>query len=376
MTDFQAVLDAGVAAGHAPGLAAGVITPDGARRFAFSGARGVDNPAPMDAQTQFTIASCTKAITSVAALQLAERGLLDLDAPLGEFLPVLATPRVLTGFDAEGRPVTRPAVRPITLRGLLTHTTGLGYDFTSADLARCLALTGQSLMAMDEPDLPLMFEPGEGWLYGVGIDWTGRLIEAVTGQTLDAFVEANILAPLGMADTQFFPDADHAARRASTHIRTPDGGFAPVPFGMPSSRHFMMGGAGLSSTAGDYMTFLAAILAGGAPLLKPETFALMMSNQTGDRDVGGIKSANPFLTNDFEPLPGRVRRHGLAGLINLDPVPGGRAAGSLAWAGLANCYYWADPASGVAGVLMAQLLPFADPGVLSTFEALERAAYA
>jgi methyl acetate hydrolase len=377
MSQLQAILDAAVAEGRAPGFTAAVRTADGTRTLARAGVRGADNPAPMSDHTLFSIASCTKAVTSVAAMQLVERGLLDLDAPVGERLPLLAQPKVLEGFDAEGGPRLRPARRPITLRHLLSHTSGLGYDFTSEALAKWAAHAGVVLMGgAEDPDLPLVFEPGEGWLYGVGIDWAGRLIEAVSGQPLDDYVGANILEPLGMADTSFFPAETDAPRKASVHIRGEDGGFVPIPFGMPPVRHFMMGGAGLYSTADDYLKFLEAILAGGAPLLGPEAFATLMANQVGEMDAGPIKSANPLMARDFEPLPGLTRRHSLAGLINLDPVPAGRAAGSLAWAGIANCYYWADPASGVAGVVMAQVMPFADPAVLDTFEAVEKSAYA
>lgn len=376
MNDLQAILEAGVAAGAAPGFAAAVITPSGRRLSACAGVRGLDNPAPMSADTLFAIFSCSKAITSVAALQLVERGLIDLDAPVGERLPVLAAPRVLTGFDAAGAPITRPARGQITLRRLLTHTSGLAYDFDSAELTRWAESQGISLMGASDPDTPLMFDPGAGWHYGIGIDWTGRLVEAVTGQGLDAYVQANILDPLGMADTTYFPTEAQHARKASVHARLPDGGFAAIPFGLPSTPHFMMGGGGLYATAGDYLTFLTAILAGGRPLLRPETFAAMMANQVGDLDAGALKTANPTLSNDFEPLPGLTRRHGLAGVINLDPVPGGRSAGSLAWAGLANCYYWADPAAGAAGVVLSQVLPFADPAILATFDQVERAVYA
>jgi len=373
--ELQPILEGGVKSGRAPGFSAAVIGRDGRRLTACAGVRGVDNAHPMTPDTMFSIASCTKAITSVAALQLVERGLVDLDAPVGQHLPALAAPRVLTGFDAAGAPLTRPATQPITLRRLLTHTSGLAYDFCCADLAACSAATGVSMMDGTEPDIPLMFEPGEAWQYGIGIDWAGRLIERVTGQTLDVWCAEQIFAPLGMADTTFFPDKAQAARKASVHARAPGGGFVAIPFGMPPVNHFMMGGAGLFATVGDYLTFLGAILAGGAPLLKPETFALMMRNQVGELDAGALKTAQPAMSLDFEPLAGLTRRHGLAGLVNLDAAPGGRSAGSLAWGGIANCYYWADPAAGVAGAVFAQVLPFADPGILATFDEVERAVY-
>ena len=376
MIELEAILEAGVKAGRAPGFSAAVITRDGRRLTACAGVRGIDNPAAVTPDTVFWIASCTKAITSVAALQLVERGLVDLDAPVGTHLPVLAAPRVLTGFDAAGAPVTRPATKPITLRRLLTHTSGLAYDFCSADLTAWLSATGGSMFGAADPDIPLMFDPGEAWQYSIGIDWAGRLIEAVTGQGLDAWSAEHIFTPLGMKDTSFFPDAAQTARKASVHAKGPDGALAPMAFGMPATPHFGMGGGGLYSTAEDYLRFLGAILAGGAPLLRPETFALMMGNQVGDLDAGVLKSVSPTLSHDFEPLAGLTRRHGLAGLINLDPVAGGRSAGSLAWAGLANCYYWADPAAGVAGAVFAQVLPSADPDILATFEEVERAVYA
>jgi methyl acetate hydrolase len=376
MIDLQRILQAGVEARGAPGFSAAVVTRGGARLTACAGARGLDNPEPVTPDTLFWIASCTKAITSVAALQVVERGLVDLDAPVGERLPALGAPRVLTGFDAAGKPLTRPATRPITLRRLLTHTSGLAYDFCSADLSAWLAATGGVLMGAAEPDIPLMFEPGEAWQYGIGIDWAGRLVEAVTGQGLDAWCAEHIFAPLGMDDTTFFPDAAQATRKASVHQKAPDGTLSAIPFGMPSTPHFMMGGAGLYATASDYLTFLGVVLAGGAPLLKPETFALMMQNQVGALDAGALKSTQPMMSLDFEPLAGHTRRHGLAGLINPEPIPGRRSAGALAWAGLANCYYWADPAAGVAGAVFAQVLPFADPAILATFEEVEHAAYA
>ncbi len=376
MTDLQAILDAAVAARHAPGFSAAIIARGGDRAAASAGRRGADDATEVTDDTLFWIASCTKAITSVAALQLVERGLLDLDAPVGDRLPALASPRVLTGFDADGAPVTRPATAPITLRRLLTHTSGLAYDFASGDLAKYLAATGETLMSASEPDIPLMFDPGQAWLYGIGIDWAGKLVESVTGQGLDAYFTENIFTPLGMTETTFFPNAEQQSRRASVSQKRDDGSFVAIPFGMPGEPHFMMGGGGLYSTAGDYLRFLAAIAGGGAPLLRPDTFALMMSNQIGDLDAGVLESVQPMLSHTFEPLPEVTRRWGLAGLLNLDPVEGRRATGSLAWAGLANAYYWADPETGAAGVVLAQIFPFGDPGVLATFEAVERAAYA
>lgn len=375
-SQLQAIIDAAVSVGHAPGLCAGVIASDGGTEIACAGVRDVGSAAPMADDTLFMIASCSKVVTSMAALQLVERGLLDLDDPVGKHLPLLAHPRVLTGFDAAGDAITRPAKGTITLRHLLTHTSGLAYDFTSEAMAAYLAATGITLLGPADPDTPLLFDPGTGWLYGTGIDWAGRLIEEASGQSLDAYVHESILAPLGMNDTAYFPDPAQSARKAGVCLKAAPGSFSALPMAMPSEPHFMMGGAGLHATTGDYLKLLRVLLAHGAPLLARGTFDLMMQNHVGDIDAGSFRSANPMLSRDFVPLPGVTRRHGLAGLVNLDPVPGGRAIGSLSWAGIANCYYWADPTSGVAGVLMAQVLPFADPEIMETFEAVERAAYA
>jgi CubicO group peptidase (beta-lactamase class C family) len=372
---LQTILDEAVAAGAAPGVSAAVLQPDGSVSLAASGRVGAVEEAAVSADTLFWIASCTKAVTSVAALKLVEAGVLDLDAPVGERAPGLASPQVLEGFDADGTPRLRPAREPITLRRLLAHTSGLAYDFFSAELGRCLAAQGVTMAGGGgEPGhLPLLFEPGGGWQYGIGIDWVGRLIETASGEPLDEHFERAIFAPLGMRETRFFPDPE--APRCRQARKAGPGEFAPIESPPASARSFWMGGGGLYSTPRDYLKFLSVIAGGGAPLLGATMFQEMMRSQTGEREAGGLKAANPALSNDFAPLAGRRPRHGLAGLVNLDGVPGGRSAGSLAWAGLANCYYWADPARGAAGVLMAQVFPFADPQILAAFDAVEQWAY-
>ncbi|MGA0602980.1 serine hydrolase domain-containing protein [Caulobacter sp. KR2-114] len=372
---LQAILQAGVAAGHAPGMTAALAGPEGVIQAA-AGVRGADNASAMTEDTVVWIASLTKAVTSAAAMQLVEQGRVGLDDPVARWLPRLAEPQVLEGFGDDGAPQLRAARAPVTLRHLLTHTSGLAYDFFSADLVRYLQATGASLMGAEDPDIPLLFEPGAGWQYGISTDWVGKLVEAVSGERLDAYVEAHICGPLGMADTTFSPGERQNTRRASVHQRLPDGSLLPIPFAMPPVPYFAMGGGGLYSTAGDYLTFLRALLAGGGPILRPETVAQMGRNQIGPLGAGALKTSNPALSNDYEPMAGAPKGWGLGFLINHDPRPAGRGAASLAWAGLANCYYWLDPAAGRAGVLMSQVLPFADAGVLSTFDAVEALAYA
>ena len=370
---IQAGLDAAVASGL-PGLTAAARLPGGEVVEAAAGVRGLDNPAPMTPDTVFWIASFTKAITTAAALQLVEAGLVDIDEPVGRWLPGLARPRRLEGFEADGKPRLGGAAQPITLRRLLAHTTGLGYEFCSEALTRYVAHSGPYPRGLG-PDAPLLFEPGSGWTYGIGVDWAGKLIETVSGEGLDTYLAREVFEPLGMGDTSFFPSELQRQRGAAMHARAPQGALATMPFEMPREPHFGMGGGGLYSTAGDYLKFLSAILAGGAPILSSGSITAMSAAEWEGEEVGVLPAANPQLCAGFDPFPGKVKRWGLGFLINPEPGPNGRAAGSLAWAGLGNCYYWADPASGAAGVLLAQLLPFGDQQVLEAFGAFERAVY-
>jgi CubicO group peptidase (beta-lactamase class C family) len=371
---IQTLLDAAVAEGAAPGFSAAIVTSGGTELFQ-AGVRGAADPTPMDAGTVFWIASCTKAIVSAAALELVAQGRLDLDEPIGRLIPELAQPRLLNGFDAAGKPLLQPATKPVTLRTLLTHTSGLAYDFNCAEIVRYFEHEGLSLAAAGGTGLPLIFEPGEAWRYGVGIDVAGLLVEAASGQPLGDVLEAMLFAPLGMADTTFEPTAAQNARRAALHARLPDGGLTPID-PIPVMPRNLRGGGGLVSTAADYAKFLAAILAGGAGVLSPVTLERLSTAQLTGPDLGDIRSVIPQLSNDFRMMRGLAKGWTFGFLQNLDAVAGARSAGSLAWAGLANCYYWVDPAAGVAGVLFAQLLPFADPQVLGVFDAFERAVYA
>ena len=276
MTTEQ-VLTAAIASGTIAGAVALVGNKDG---ITHSAAAGLANPAtgaPMRPDTIFQIASMTKAVTSVAAMQLVERGLLTLDSDIGALLPELANPQVLTGFNAEGKPALRPAATPITLRHLLTHTSGLGYSFMNGDMARAQGDVVPGTLA--SLATPLMFDPGTKWEYGISTDWVGRAVEAASGDRLGDYMAAHIITPLGMSDTGFAPDGVDQARRAALLGRQEDGNLIPFPveMGGGEGREFDAGGAGLLSTAGDYMRFLRMILNGGTldgkTILKPETVA-------------------------------------------------------------------------------------------------------
>jgi methyl acetate hydrolase len=360
-----------------PGAAAMIVDRNGARYTKAVGYADWPGEQPMALGSLCMIASMTKAVTSVAAMQLVEQGRLKLDAPIGELLPELAAPRILTGFDADGNPQLRPAKTALTLRHLLTHTSGLSFGLASPELQRYLEMTGNTAQGTKASvTLPLLFEPGTAWAYGFSTDWVGFAIETASGLDLRNYFEHMILEPLGMVQTDFRRDWPETA--AKVHRRDNKGHFTTLP-GNTSSAEYYNGGAGLSSTAEDYGRFLRMFLRGGEldgkRVLLPETIAEMSRNQIGTLRGGAFGSAMPELTLPYDAMPGQHTGWGLGFAINPQRGPAGRSAGSLAWAGIFNSYYWIDPAAGVAGLFMTQLLPFADPGALSAFAALERMAY-
>jgi CubicO group peptidase (beta-lactamase class C family) len=338
---------------------------------------------PMRLDTVFWIASMTKALTAAACMQLVEQGRLALDGPIAEIVPALGSPRILEGFDGNGEPILRPARGPITLRQLLTHTAGFAYGMWNADMARFAEnspIPIDATFADAETCLPLAFEPGTDWAYGVGIDWAGKALEAVTGETLDTYLRTHLFDPLGMRDTGYLLLPDRRARLAGMHRREPDGTLTPIPFDPPQNPTNFRGGGGLFSTGPDYLRFVRMMLNGGAldgvRILRRETVASMGRNNMGELRVRPMPSAMPALTNDVDFYPGIDKTWGLSFLINTHDEPGARRSGSLAWAGLFNTYYWIDPTAGLGGVVLTQTRPFADAGVLRLYEAFERGVYA
>jgi CubicO group peptidase (beta-lactamase class C family) len=337
----------------------------------------------MTADTVFWIASMTKAITSTAAMQLVEQGKLALDRPIAEVLPELAAPQVLEGFDPAGAPRLRPAKRPITLRHLITHTSGFVYDIWNPDIGRYMEQRGiPGIISCQNAalNLPLIFDPGEKWDYGIGIDWAGKAVERASGQGLGVYLAEHLFGPVGMNNTRFKLTPDRRARLAGMHARGDDGTLAPIPFEIPQEPEFEMGGGGLYSTAADYLAFQQLFLnegrANGRQVLGPATVALMARNAIGDLDVRLLKTAAPASSNDAEFFPGMVKKWTLGFMISTAAVPGGRRADALCWAGLGNTYFWIDPTRGVAGVILMQLLPFADAKALALLDDFEKAIYA
>ena len=384
LPNVDKILRSATEAGDLPGVVAFAATREGPVYQGAAGKRALPEGADMTVDSVFWIASMTKAVTSTAAMQLVERGKLQLDQPIGEVLPELASPRVLESFDAVGELKLRPAKRPITLRHLLTHTAGFGYDIWNANLLRYEDKTGTpNIISCKNKALttPLTFDPGDRWDYGINIDWVGKVVERVSGQMLGVFFRENLFEPLGMKDTVFKLGDAQRRRLVGMHTRQADGSLAPMPFEIPQEPEFQMGGGGLYGTAADYLAFETMFLnegraPGGRQVLKPETVRAMSENQMGALNVRLLKTVIPAYSNDAEFFPGMVKKWGFGFMISTESVPGGRSPGSLAWVGLGNTYFWIDPATRIAGVILMQLLPFADSKALELYDKFEKAVYA
>jgi len=347
-------------------------------RVLYQGAFGVATGRPLTTDAIFRIASMTKPVTSVALMQLVEQGRLSLDDPAEKYLPELAELKVFESFDpATGAYKVRPASRPATVRHFLTHTSGLGYPFTSATLRDFKPRAGETYPFGG----PLLFDPGERWHYGTSTDVAGRLVEVISGQKLEDYFREHIFAPLKMNDTSYnVPEAKEPRlvaqqQRAGEHM---DGAIElqkPQP-GLTIAAP--VGGGGLASTADDYGRFMRMLLNGGeldgVRVLKAETVALMGQNHIGAISVPALKSALPR-SADFTFVADGRDKWGLGFLITVDQIPGKRSPGSLSWGGINNTFFWIDPARGIGGVIMMQYLPFADARALGLYDAFERGAY-
>ncbi len=345
----------------------------------YSGGAGTrDGTSPWTEDTVAWLASMTKSIVAVAALQLVERGLIGLDTPTADILPELAASQVLEGYDGD-KPRLRPARTPVTLRMLLSHTAGAGYSFLSEDLARYLqeneVPTSLELKLASIVDSPLVYEPGTDTMYGNGLEWVGLAISRLTGRDLATYLREAVFDPLEMVDTAF--GIVDRSRLATVRAKTTDGLLA-VPFELPTEPEFFSGGGGLYGTPRDYLTFLRMLGAGGVwngvKLLKPET--VTAAQRSHSALFGPLISVSPATSHDIDLLPGTSVSWSLLGMRNEERTPQGRPGGTMAWAGGANCYYWADTDGATAGVLFTQLVPFADPEVIGLFADIEQAVRA
>jgi methyl acetate hydrolase len=380
--EIDSLLRAATQTGEVPGVVALAATDSGVVYEGIFGQRLSPGGPGMTGDTVFRIASMVKLITSVAALQLVEQGKLTLDAPAPTIEPALNAPQVLDGFNAAGVPQVRPAKGPISLRQLLTHTSGFTYRLWDAKAAGYYGAVAKLPAAQRSklPRTPLMFDPGTRWQYGPSIDWVGRIVEQVSGDPVDVYFRKHILDPLGMTDTAFVISPEQQKREARVHRREADGSLLALPLEKQTRHESFTGGGGIYSTAPDYLTLIRALMQGGAfdgvRILHPQTVALMGQNQIGDVDVGVLKTTVPLLSNDVDLCPGVTCKWGFGHMINMRAMAGGRGGGSMTWGGLLNTYYWIDPGKRIAAVFMTQVLPFADGRALRLYRQFERGVYA
>jgi CubicO group peptidase (beta-lactamase class C family) len=325
----------------------------------------------------FAIASMTKPITSVAVMQLVEAGRVRLDEPAATYVTELSRVRVLDGS------ALRPPRTQITVRQLLTHTAGFGYEFSNKDILDLVAKKQLSSVGAGGDGFlaaPLLFDPGSRWQYGISIDWLGRLVERVSGQTLEAYFRDRIFEPLAMLDSFFAVPPEKQSRMAPLYGRQADGSLALQPRPPATPVTFFSGGGGLHSTAADYMRFVRAIMAGGRldghRILSPESVAAMGTNQIGALTIQPVPSLIPTLATDGAILPGALDKFGLGFALNTKSEGTTRGANTLTWAGIYNTFFWIDREKQIAAVLMTQMLPGLDLGPLALLEDFDRAVYA
>lgn len=357
-----------------PGVVAAVVNKDRVLYLKAFGKQDVAKGIPMATDTVFRIASMTKPVTSVGIMMLYEQGRLRLDDPAGDYLPAYKGREVMATFnEKDATYTTRPAKGEITIRQLLTHTSGLSYDFVSPTVLAIETRTGK-----DPKDLPLLFDPGTKWNYSPATAVLGSIIEKVSGQSLEAWDQARIFRPLGMVDTTYTPAPDTAARLATIHQREGSGlteNPNPAQY-TPTIR----GDGGLVSTAADYSAFVQMFLNEGSwhgqRLLKPETVRLMTSNQIGPVVVETMPAALPRRSATF-PFGAGTDKFGLGFQITM--TDGARThergAGSYTWGGINNTHFWVDPNNGIGVVILTQVLPFYNETSMDVLKRFERLIY-
>ncbi len=377
MSNMDDVLNNAVAAGDVPFVVAMAANSDG---VTYSGAAGQASEGRAAGEdTAFRVFSMTKAVGSVAAMILIDRGKLSMDTAVADILPAWNDLQVLDGWDGD-TPMLRPQRTTATIRHLATHTSGLEYEFWNPDMAKYLEVTqSPSILTGTRAGLmpPLMSDPGTRWGYGMSIDWLGQVVEAVDGRSIVDFCQAEIFDPLGMTDTAFEPDA-LTDRLASVSIRGEDGKFDPFEIAPPAQPEIYGMGHALYSTAPDYLSFLRMVLnkgeLNGNRILSEAAVEQMLSDQMQGLKFQRMATVAPPLTADVDLPEGTS--HSFAFVRFEDDVPGGRKAGSQSWAGVCNTHYWIDPASDVAAVIMTQSLPFVEDPYMRTYQAYEQAIYA
>jgi len=371
---LSALLDRAAARREPPGVVAIVVNRDDTLYAHAAGLLSVAKAVPMREDALFRIHSMTKPLTSVAALMLIDEGQLRLDDPVARYVPAFTAPQVITKVNADGTPATRAARLPITIRHLLTHTSGIGYGFSDPMLLQLTTKTGKP-----EVELPLLHDPGAMWTYGASTRVLGEIIERVSSEPLDRFLEARILKPLGMTDTFYRVPDSKLTRVMSRHQRT-DGRLIEEQVAAVEESP-VRGDGGLYSTARDYGVFLQFLLndgrtKSGTRLLSQRSMSALRTNQIGSMFVTTQPDADPARTRPF-PLGAGRDTFSLGFQIAAAPPRGRalRAKGSMSWGGLRNTHFWVDPQTRIGVVFMTQVLPFYDDEVMSLLTTFEETLY-
>jgi methyl acetate hydrolase len=375
------VLTHAVKTGDVPNVVAVAANRDGLTYCGAVGPRVVGDEAPITATTRMRIVSMTKIVATVAALQQVERGAIELDSPVDNYLPEFAEVGVLAGFDGDVPRLRRPHARA-TVRQLMTHTAGFGYSFFNSSLRRWEQATGTPHGASGSKRIftaPMVNDPGVKFEYGISTDWLGRIVERVSGQSLAGYLEDHVFKPLSMHQTTFSVPRAQQAELAPTHVRGEGGNWVPVEVGADEAPEYSSAGSGLYSTPLDYLSFQRMLLGRGAhgdvTIVRPATIeSLFMDQLDGVRLPSRMVSLEPSATADLRFTTGS--RWSLGLLLNSRQLPDMRAPGSGGWFGATNTYFWVDPRSGLTGAIYMQCMPLLAPGALRTSTNFERALYA
>lgn len=366
-------------AGGAPGVVAMVTDRNGNIYEGAAGFRDLDTKVPMTTDTVFALFSTTKAITGAVLMKLIEEGKVSLKDPVKKYVPEIEDIMVLDSFNSDGTPKLRKPNKDITINMLMLHTAGFGYEFFSENDRRYRESKGvPSILTstFDSIKSVLLFEPGERWNYGVNIDWVGKVIEAVCGKRLEEVMKEYIFEPLNMNDISFNPNTSMKGRRATIHTRDQNGLLTPKPdLILPEDPEMDMGGHGLYASIGEYMKFIRMILNDGQGIFKKETIEQMAQNGLGELKSGGWLTSDTTLANDGEFFPGVQKSWSYTFQVNDEPLPTGRPAGQLMWAGLANLYYFIDRENGIGGFWATQMFPYQDPASYLGYVEFESAIY-
>ncbi len=380
-TAIDKVLRDAVDSGGVPHVAAIAADRDGVIYQGSAGPREAGQSDPVTVDTLFRIMSMTKMPCTVAALQQVEQGNLDLDAAVADYCPEFAEIQVLTGFDGD-TPVLRPPARQVTIKNLITHTSGLGYWFFNPQLVRWEEVTGvPNVVAGSRASFtaPMLADPGEAFNYGINIDWLGKVVEAVTGVGLDVAIKQGITGPLGMDQTTFLMNDGQRPNSTPVHVKAEDGTWMSIGEILNQEPDWWAGGHGLYGPPSDYIKFQRALLRGGeldgTRILRSSTVDEAFRNQIGDLDFPAeLSTVDPASTCDFAAGPGFKWGYGL--LLNTSDIPGMRRAWSGAWAGLCNTQFWVDRTTGICGSIYSSFLPFVTPEAVKLYNDFERTLYA